>query len=71
MAAATTTPRVSPTERTATYRVLAALAKPLVRVLFRPEAQGLEHVPESGGFVLSSNQLSNLDGAALVLVIST
>jgi dTDP-4-amino-4,6-dideoxygalactose transaminase len=65
VAAATTTPRVSPTERTATYRVLAALTKPLVRVLFRPQAQGLEHVPKSGGFVLSSNQLSNLDGAAL------
>ena len=69
VAAAATTPRVSPTERTATYRVVAALAKPLVRVLFRPRAQGLEHVPESGGFVLSSNQLSNLDGAALTYAL--
>jgi perosamine synthetase len=69
VAAATTTPRVSPTERTGTYRVLTALAKPLVRVLFRPEAKGLEHVPESGGFVLSSNQLSNLDGAALTYAL--
>lgn len=37
----------------------------MVRVLFRPEARGFENVPASGGFVLSSNQLSNLDGFAL------
>jgi 1-acyl-sn-glycerol-3-phosphate acyltransferase len=47
------------------YRIAAALTMPLVRVLFRPRARGLENVPASGGFVLSSNQLSNLDGFAL------
>jgi len=63
--AAATIPHVPPTERTATYRVVAALARPLVRLLFRPKARGLENVPASGGFVLSSNQLSNLDGFGL------
>jgi perosamine synthetase len=48
---------------------VAALAKPLVRVLFRPQARGLENVPASGGFVLSSNQLSNLDGVALAYAL--
>jgi perosamine synthetase len=47
------------------YRVIAALARPAVRLLFRPDVHGLERVPEHGGFVLSANQLSNLDGFAL------
>jgi perosamine synthetase len=37
----------------------------VIRVLFRPRVSGVEHLPASGGFVLSSNQLSNLDGFAL------
>ena len=65
MPAAATIPKVPATERTATYRVVAAFARPLVRALFRPRARGLEHVPTNEGFVLSSNQLSNLDGVAL------
>jgi dTDP-4-amino-4,6-dideoxygalactose transaminase len=48
---------------------VAALARPLVRALFRPRARGLENVPTSGGFVLSSNQLSNLDGFALAYAL--
>ena len=44
---------------------MATLSRPLVRALFRPQVHGLEHLPETGGFVLSSNQLSNLDGFAL------
>lgn len=50
---------------TGSYRVLAALARPVLRLLFRPEADGLDRLPVRGGFVLSSNQLSNLDGFAL------
>jgi dTDP-4-amino-4,6-dideoxygalactose transaminase len=37
--------------------------------LFRPHARGLENVPASGGFILSSNQLSNLDGFALAYAL--
>jgi dTDP-4-amino-4,6-dideoxygalactose transaminase len=51
-------------EQTALYRSVAVVARPLVRLLFRPRASGLEHVP-AGGFVLAANQLSNLDGFAL------
>jgi perosamine synthetase len=47
------------------YRAVATLARPAVRILFRPKVHGLHHLPARGGFVLSSNQLSNLDGFAL------
>jgi perosamine synthetase len=54
----------APDTQTALYRLVAAVCKPVVRVVFRPHVRGLEHVP-TGGFVLSANQLSNLDGFLL------
>lgn len=58
-------PAAPPGGQTATYRLVATLSKPLVRILFRPDIQGLQNLPARGGFVLCSNQLSNLDGFAL------
>jgi dTDP-4-amino-4,6-dideoxygalactose transaminase len=55
-------------EQTALYRGVAGVARPLVRLVFRPQVTGLEHVP-AGGFVLASNQLSNLDGFALAYAL--
>ena len=55
-------------EQTALYRVVAGIARPLVRLVFRLRVTGLEHVP-AGGFVLASNQLSNLDGFALAYAL--
>ena len=68
-AAASTTAEPRPAEPdplvpSGPYRALAALARPTIRVLFRPTASGVERLP-GGGFVLCSNQLSNLDGFAL------
>ncbi len=54
-----------PETQTALYRLVATACRPVVRVLFRPRVSGLENVPTGGGFVLSANQLSNLDGFAL------
>jgi perosamine synthetase len=54
-----------PDAQTALYRLVAAISRPVVRAFFRPHVRGLEHLPVSGGFVLSANQLSNLDGFAL------
>jgi perosamine synthetase len=54
-----------PSAPTGAYRVVASLARPAVWILFRPRVQGLDRLPARGGFVLSSNQLSNLDGFAL------
>jgi perosamine synthetase len=64
-----TTPRrsigpVTP-NRTTTYRLVAALCRPALRLLFRPHAGRLEFIPADGGYVLAANQLSNLDGFAL------
>ena len=46
------------------YLVIGALSWPLVRVLLRLRATGLENLPK-GGFVLSANHLSNVDHWAL------
>ncbi|MDX6542680.1 MAG: hypothetical protein QOK32_283, partial [Gaiellaceae bacterium] len=54
-----------PSSPTGPYRVVAGLARPAIRILFRPLVRGLDRVPARGGFVLCSNQLSNLDGFAL------
>ena len=47
------------------YLLVGGISKPFLRVFFRPRIVGLEHLPAEGGFVLTSNQLSNLDGWAI------
>jgi 1-acyl-sn-glycerol-3-phosphate acyltransferase len=42
------------------YLVAGTLSWPVVRVLYRLRARGLEHIPE-GGFVLAANHTSNFD----------
>jgi perosamine synthetase len=55
----------TPGEVTRLFRLVAILNKPLVRLLFRPRVVGVDRLPAGTGFVLSANQLSNLDGWAL------
>lgn len=43
------------------YRVIALLSWPFFYGLFRLRSQGKENLPESGGFVLACNHISNLD----------
>jgi 1-acyl-sn-glycerol-3-phosphate acyltransferase len=43
-----------------TYRFVAYLSQPL-RLLYRLDAKGVEHVPKDGGFVLAANHVSNFD----------
>lgn len=43
------------------YRFARAVSWPLVHLLYRLEATGLEHVPKTGGFVLAANHTSNFD----------
>ena len=40
---------------------MALLSWPVVKILFRLRAEGLENIPASGGFVLAANHWSNLD----------
>jgi 1-acyl-sn-glycerol-3-phosphate acyltransferase len=38
-----------------------------MKILFRPKAAGIEHVPREGGFVVAANHLSNFDPWAVGL----
>lgn len=43
------------------YRLVAAVLRPAMRAVFRYEVSGLEHLPESGGFIVTPNHVSHLD----------
>jgi 1-acyl-sn-glycerol-3-phosphate acyltransferase len=43
------------------YRVVAFFSRPVLHGLFRLRVQGVENVPETGGYVLACNHLSNFD----------
>ena len=43
------------------YNVVAACSWPILRGLYRLRVHGTENVPQSGGFVLACNHLSNFD----------
>jgi 1-acyl-sn-glycerol-3-phosphate acyltransferase len=45
------------------------LLGPVLRLFFRPEAEGLEHIPASGGAILASNHLAVSDSFFMPLVI--
>jgi 1-acyl-sn-glycerol-3-phosphate acyltransferase len=45
------------------------LLGPLLRLLFRPEIEGLENVPETGGALLASNHLAVSDSFFLPLMV--
>ena len=45
------------------------LLGPILRLFFRPEAEGLEHIPKSGGAILASNHLAVSDSFFMPLVI--
>jgi 1-acyl-sn-glycerol-3-phosphate acyltransferase len=55
-------PRPSPV-----YRAVGAISKPVITLVFRPRASGLENVPREGGVVLAANHLSNFDPWAIAL----
>ena len=50
-----------PPRPSALYFVVGAVSWPLLKILFRHRARGVENVPESGGFVLAANHWSNFD----------
>jgi 1-acyl-sn-glycerol-3-phosphate acyltransferase len=51
------------------YSFVAALSWPVLKGLFRLRAEGQENLPQSGGYVLSANHLSNFDPWPLGLPI--
>ncbi len=50
------------------YSILRFIGIFIFKILFRLEAQGLEHIPKKGGFILASNHSSYLDPIALGIV---
>lgn len=50
-----------PPRPTLVYSLVAVLSWPILRLLFRSSAAGLEHLPPSGGYVLAAGHVSNLD----------
>jgi 1-acyl-sn-glycerol-3-phosphate acyltransferase len=45
------------------------LVGPLVKLLFRPEVEGAENIPERGGAIFASNHLSFIDSIFIPLVV--
>lgn len=43
------------------YRLMKMIVAPLLRIIFRPWAEGLENIPEEGPAILASNHLSFSD----------
>jgi 1-acyl-sn-glycerol-3-phosphate acyltransferase len=54
---------------TALYRAVGHVSRPLMTLLLRPKAFGVENVPREGGFVLAPNHVSNFDPLAVGLPI--
>jgi 1-acyl-sn-glycerol-3-phosphate acyltransferase len=46
------------------------LLGPVLKLLFRPKIEGLEHIPASGGAILASNHLAVADSFFLPLMVS-
>jgi 1-acyl-sn-glycerol-3-phosphate acyltransferase len=51
------------------YHLIAALAWPILRLVFRYRALGLENLPREGGYVLAAGHVSNLDPWALGMAL--
>ena len=51
------------------YWIVKAILSPILRILFRPKVEGIEHVPLEGPAILASNHLSFSDSIFLPLVV--
>jgi 1-acyl-sn-glycerol-3-phosphate acyltransferase len=58
-----------PPRPTPLYSLIALVSWPVLKLAFRYRADGTEHLPASGGYVLAAGHLSNLDPWAIGLAI--
>ena len=56
-------------ETTMGYRVAKIILTPILRSLFRPKVEGLEHGPRRGGAIFASNHVSFSDSIFLPLMV--
>lgn len=52
------------------YWLVKVVVTPLLRVLFRPRVEGLEHVPSEGGAILAGNHVSFSDSIFMPMFVS-
>ncbi len=55
------TPAPHRSEKNASFRVAAAIVKPIANLIARKSWSGLEHIPKQGGFLAAGNHASNFD----------
>ncbi|GLG00833.1 1-acyl-sn-glycerol-3-phosphate acyltransferase [Alicyclobacillus hesperidum subsp. aegles] len=55
--------------RTFLYRLARTVVTAFFRLCYRIRVEGLEHVPRSGGIIIASNHLSNLDPPLLGVMV--
>jgi 1-acyl-sn-glycerol-3-phosphate acyltransferase len=58
-----------PPRPTLAYSFIAAISWPVLHLLFRYRAEGIEHLPREGGYVLAAGHVSNLDPWPLGLAL--
>jgi 1-acyl-sn-glycerol-3-phosphate acyltransferase len=58
-----------PPRPSALYSAIALVSSPVMRLVFRYRADGTEHLPQDGGYVLAAGHVSNLDPWALGLAL--
>src|SRR3954451_2889852 len=56
--------------RSSLYLLIAAVSRPLLRLVLRYNAQGLENLSHGGGFVLSAGHNSNFDPFPLAIALT-
>jgi 1-acyl-sn-glycerol-3-phosphate acyltransferase len=52
------------------YLLIAGVSRPLLRLVWRYQAQGLENLPRDGGFVLAAGHNSNVDPFPLAIALT-
>ena len=52
------------------YSILKSILEPTLGVVFRPEVEGVEHIPEDGAAIIASNHLSFSDSIFMPLVVT-
>src|SRR5213592_2850085 len=56
--------------RSSLYLLIAGVARPSLRLVWRYQAQGLENLPQEGGFVLAAGHHSNFDPFPLGIALT-
>jgi len=59
----------APAAPTLLYRTIATVSRPIVEHAYRLDAQGIEHVPAVGGFVVAANHTSLVDAWPLGIAL--